>query len=136
LTAACQFEKEYDMSFFSDLLKDFPALEVARERIKLVEDKQRSVEEENQRLRQTVATLQADIAALRLRLPSTEFVERRGAIFKRLPTGGFESVAYCPDCKRALSTLEDFIPLSCSKCNYIAPLRGPEIPAIIQSLEA
>jgi len=122
------------MGWIADLLKEFPALEVARERLALLEAKFADLEAESARLRDEVARLQRQNAALKRQVPTSDFVEAQGVLFRRKPDGRFQNVAYCPDCKRALSTLHDVMPPTCSKCHFMAPFYRDEIPRIIAEL--
>ena len=90
------------MSWFSDLLRDFPAVEVARERIALLEAKFSNLEANNAKLTADNERLLRENGSLRRQLPAEQFAESRGVLFKRKADGTFEEVAYCPDC-RALS---------------------------------
>lgn len=122
------------MAWLTDLLKEYPALEVARERIALAEARFAAMEAENRTLKEDLAILKGENTALRRQVPSSEFVEARGALFKQKATGQFEPIAYCPECRRALSTIDNYIPPSCSKCRFMAPFRQDEIPKILADL--
>ena len=125
------------MGWFSDLLKEYPALEVARERIALLEAKFANLETENATLREEVASLQRENKTLKRQLPTEDFVEARGALFNCRPDGSFEPIAYCPDCKRALAPFPmpgTFGPI-CSKCHYRAPFKENDIPEILKELQ-
>jgi hypothetical protein len=128
--AKCRYW-EIAMGLFTDLLKDFPALAVARERIELAEAKQKSLEEENERLKNEVSELQSRVAMLQSKIPDTRFVEFRGVLFKRQSDGRIEEAAYCPDCKRVMSSLENMLPFCCSKCDFVAPFKGTELKSIL-----
>ncbi len=125
------------MSWFSDLLKDYPALNVAKERIALAEAKFASLETENAKLREEIASLRRENESLKRQLPSDDFVEAQGALFKRKPDGSFESIAYCPDCRRALAPfpVSGYFGPKCSKCGYEAPFKDHEIPEILKALQ-
>lgn len=122
------------MGWLTDLLKEYPALNVARERLALADAKYELLERENGTLKLEIARLKGELEALRRTAPSTEWVEARGVLFKRRADGTFEPDAYCPECKRALNALESFMPLRCSKCKYLAPFKAPELAGIIASL--
>jgi hypothetical protein len=124
------------MGWLTELLKDYPALPVAHERIALAEEKYATLEVENKQLKEENARLADELVTLRRLIPNNDFVERRGALFKRKPDGTFDDIAYCPDCKRALSTIENFFPPRCSKCKFQAPFKRDEIPGILQELRA
>jgi len=125
------------MSVLTDILKEIPTSGVLRERVALAEQKYDLLERENEVLKHENARLKAENAALKKAVPSTEFVETRGVLFKRKADGTFEPDAYCPDCKRALWTLDESIfPLGCSKCKFQAPFFKRDTAAIIAELQA
>src|SRR5262245_39445561 len=109
------------MAWLADLLKDFPSLSVARERLALIEQKLADAEAENAKLRAENANLKAQVSAATVQ---ASFIESNGALWKRGSDGKVEPIAYCPDCKRALSPwppapADDN--LTCTKCDFIAP---------------
>jgi hypothetical protein len=127
--------REGVMGWFTDLLKQYPALEVARERLALADEKYESLGRENETLKLDNARLRRELEALRSSIPRTEFVESRGVLFKRKPDGTFGPDAYCPDCERVLSTFEESVfPPSCSRCRFQAPFFKCDIQAIIAEL--
>lgn len=56
------------MGWLSDLLKDYPALSVAKERLALVQERYNQTEEENRRLKEKVKTLSEQNSQLRTQL--------------------------------------------------------------------
>ena len=124
------------MGFVTDLIKEFPALSVVRERLALAEGKFAALEADNRRLNKANSKLRAEVAELRKRMPSDEFVEHKGVLFKRGRSGAFDGIAYCPVCQLALSTPEEFFPPRCSKCRFDAPFALSQIPQIITEISA
>lgn len=122
------------MGWISDLLGGIPTAAVAHERIALLETKFADLETENRQLKQEVDRLTRENATLRGQLPADDFVASRGVLFKRKADGTFEPDAYCPECRRALSTPADFFPPHCSRCHFSAPFKRNDIPAIIRDL--
>ena len=57
------------MSWLTDLLKDYPALSVAKERLALAEERFRHTEEENKRLKQRLGELEEENKMLRSQVP-------------------------------------------------------------------
>jgi hypothetical protein len=109
------------MGWLADLLKEYPALSVAKERLALVEERLRLVESENNKLK-------AENAELKKRIPilekASQFIEYKGVLWKQL-NGTIDSISYCPECKLAMSA---FPPgsdemLICSKCNFTKPVQ-------------
>jgi hypothetical protein len=130
------------MDWLANLLKEFPALSVARERLALVEERFRNVESENQRLRNENERLIAERSALQAQgntlQRQDEFIEERGVLWKRKRDGRVDAFPYCPACRFVLSA---FPPppademLACSKCNFIAPFPPSEARTIASSLK-
>ncbi len=121
------------MGWLNDLLKDYPALSVAKERLALVEEKLKSSEEENQKLRVENAELKKAVGVLK---KESNFTEYKGVLWKQLGDK-IDSIAYCPDCKLAMSAFPpgDDEMLVCSKCNFTAPFKPSEVEAKAKQLE-
>ena len=121
------------MGWLTDLLKEYPALAVAKERLSLIEDKLQIAEEENKKLLKENEVLKA--VALRVE-SQNKFIEFTGVLWKE-SNGAVETLAYCPECKLAMSA---FPPgenemLLCSKCNFIAPFTPNEVKTLASELE-
>jgi hypothetical protein len=64
-----------------------------------------------------------------------QFVDYRGAKFRRLPDGTFEHQVYCPKCRNPMATpAEVFLPYRCAPCHYLSPLKGFSFPAIVEEV--
>jgi hypothetical protein len=108
-----------------DLLADIPTLAVARERLALAQDEIKRLEAENERLRKENVALWTRVEAI----TPPEFVEASGVLWRRRAAGAVEPIAYCPNCRLAMSA---FPPgsnelLACSKCDFVAPFRPREL---------
>lgn len=115
------------------MLKEFPALSVAKERLSLIEEKLKAAEEENRKLREENEILRPNAARVDKR---KEFTEFNGVLWKKFD-GVIETIAYCPECELAMSA---FPPgsdemLICSKCNFTAPFTPNEVKALAKKLE-
>ena len=122
------------MGWITDLLKEIPTAGVAHERMALAMENVAAMEGELDRLKDANARMAGELAAARQLIPDSDFVEARGALFKRRAGGGFEQDAYCPDCKRVLSSIEAFLPLDCSKCGFMAPFSEDDLRRIVAGL--
>jgi len=128
------------MGWLSDLLKEYPALSVARERLALIEDRLKAADEENKKLRTEVAELQSECAVLKKQAVSHEnakqFIEFKGVLWKQFDES-VDPLPYCPECKLAMSAFppESDEMLICSKCNFTAPFPPSQIEAMAQKLE-
>jgi hypothetical protein len=115
------------MSWLTDLLREYPALSVAKERLVLLQDKMQVLGDENEKLKKENDELRMQVVELKKQLEryikEEVFIEDSGVLFKKKLDGNFENFAYCPTCKQAMS---EFPPRSnelliCTKCNYQAP---------------
>ena len=88
-----------------------------------MERKNLHLQEENKRLHQDLAALQA---------VQPGFVDASGVLWKNKVGGGLESVPYCPTCKSPLSDVSGS--LLCLKCNWQAPLKSFEVPKVYHDL--
>lgn len=128
------------MGWLADILKDYPALSVARERLALVEDRLKLMEAENKNLKTENAYLRTECAEMKKRVSvyekANQFVEYKGVLWKQL-NGTVDSISYCPECKLAMFA---FPPgsnemLICSKCNFTAPFPPSQVGAMARKLE-
>jgi hypothetical protein len=63
-----------------------------------------------------------------------EFVEARGALFKRKPGGGYHETVYCPSCKMPLSSFGGDFPYSCDRCKVHLDFFLQDLPTILKGL--
>jgi len=122
------------MNWLEDLLKEYPELSAAREKLAAIEVKYSDLENENNLLKREVERLHREIA------PTVEgaarfaptFVEASGVLWKNKRGGGYENVPYCPTCKSALADYSGS--LLCLKCNWQAPIKSFEAPKVYHDL--
>lgn len=127
------------MSKILDLLANIPTVTVLRERIALIREQAQILEKqmeacqkENARLKEEIAHLHKDLSTYR---KAEEFVEHRGALFKRKSGGGYHLVVYCPLCHSSTSALEPGIQFACTdRCGWIANFKGMDLDGIIKEL--
>lgn len=128
------------MGLITDLLKEFPALSVAKERLALIEERLKGAETENKKLKEEIAELKSERDSLKEKLSLLEtenkFIEFKGVLWKVF-SGEVDSLAYCPSCKLAMS---EFPPacdemLICSKCNFTAPFKPSKTKSLAKKLE-
>lgn len=82
-------------------------LAFVREQAQALEKQVADLQSEKATLKKRVADLQAQIAS---KTALDDFVECRGALFKRKPTGGYHHAVFCPDCRGPMSSLMDELP--------------------------
>jgi len=122
------------MGWLSDLLKEYPALSVAKERLALIEDRLKIVEAENEQLKAENVELKSKLGANDNR---SKFIEFKGVLWTQVD-GKVDTITYCPTCELAMSA---FPPGSnemviCSKCNFIAPFRPDQVDEMAKALES
>ncbi|GAB2938054.1 hypothetical protein [Hafnia psychrotolerans] len=112
--------------------------EVLRERIAFIYEQIEVVQKANEatikELAETKAKnieLEKEIAGYRTK---NEFVEHRGAAFRKDTSGSYIHAAYCPNClKQVGSGFPDF-PFHCGSCGWTSQFEGRELETIMNSL--
>lgn len=98
-------------------------------------------------LKDEVCALKAEIARLeqmvreaeehRAQQPDTRnLLERKGALFQRLPSGHYDDVVYCPRCRTSTFAFppgENFV---CEPCGWTSPFLERDLPRILAVLNA
>jgi hypothetical protein len=79
-------------------------LAFVREQALALEKQVNDLQRENDNLKKHVADLLAKVTS---KTALDEFVECRGALFKRKPTGGYHNAVFCPDCRGTMTSLMD-----------------------------
>ncbi|MEJ1396383.1 MAG: hypothetical protein RPU52_02480 [Candidatus Sedimenticola sp. (ex Thyasira tokunagai)] len=122
-------------------LGNVQSADVLRERVALISDqlellKQRVIdlEEENTGFMKENDKLKQEIAR---QLVSEEYVEHRGALFKRKPSGGYAETPVCPVCRRSMWCFQKSLPYECSDdaCRHPADFTGRDLPGILAALD-
>lgn len=123
----------------SALLGDVSVTAVQRERLALAKDRVEVLEQENvrvvkenDRLKRRNTELEAEIAE---GAKSKEFVEHRGAMFKRKSGGGYHQAVYCPSCFLPMSSLQGVLPYHCS-CSVAVDFTGNDLKGVMLELES
>src|SRR5437870_28803 len=117
------------MSWLTDLLKEYPALSVARERLALLEARLDALEAENKKLSAANQEMEQRLSEQHA---AAQFSECGGVFWKRGADGGYQEFPFCPSCQQVLSP---FPPgsdetLICSKCDFIAPFLPSEVSSM------
>ena len=126
------------MNWLDDLLKEYPMLSIAREKLAVIEAKYADLENENKLLKREIEHLGSNTAtagATTVKGASvfeSAFVEASGVLWKNKRGGGYENVPYCPTCKSALADYSGS--LLCLKCNWQAPIKSFEAPKVYHDL--
>ncbi len=105
----------------------------------LVREQAQSLEKQVVELRSANESLTARCAelerALALKSQTEEFIEHRGAYFKRRANGEFHEAVYCPDCRGPMTSLQDALPYRC-KCGRGVDFTGGDLKSIMSELGA
>jgi hypothetical protein len=81
-----------------------------------------------------VSNVNLKAAEVKVTKAKDEFVEARGALFKRKPGGGYHEVVYCPSCKMPLSSFGGEFPYVCDKCQVCLDFFLKDVPTILKEL--
>src|SRR5438552_15570882 len=99
------------IDLINQLINEHGSATIMGERLNLARDQAQALEKqlaalvvENAALKQRVAQLEQQVAA---QTALEEFVECRGALFKRKPGGGYHLAVYCPHCNKPVASIEN-----------------------------
>jgi hypothetical protein len=126
------------ISAITRILGEIPTNSALRQRVELLKDQAaalerrvKDLEQDNAQLRSRVKEFEESDAD---RAVSFDFVEHRGALFKRKPGGGYERAVYCPKCQVSTSSLEKMLPYHCGACRWCADFTGRELDEVLKEL--
>ena len=88
------------------------------------------LQQENAALRECVDDLDRRAAS---QAAAEEFVEHRGALFKRKPGGGYHHAVYCPTCSDSTSVFPPGGEFNCT-CSWFSNFIEPDLPRILSEL--
>jgi len=113
------------MSIISDIreiLREIPLSDILREKLSIAERSIEQLEKENIDLKNQYRTvldkineLEKELSAFRSR--KDDFIEERGALFKRRPEGGYHEAVFCPKCRMPMVSVGQMLPYTCGRCN-------------------
>ena len=111
--------------------------DVLRERLALMASQAEGLEKEKARLEARVTQLESQLEAALQQLASAreaeDFVEHRGALFKR-SGGAYAKAVYCPRCKISVASMESVLPYHCGRCHWMADFTGSELDRVMAEL--
>lgn len=112
---------------------------VLKEHLALLQAKLGTLKDEIAKLERDNADLRAKLSEATAQLATSshasEFVEERGALFKRKPGGGFQTAVYCPHCRQSTSSFPPGEEFNC-KCGWFSAFTERELPNVLQDLNA
>ncbi len=120
------------------LIEEHGSSSILRERLSSWQEKLDALEKDKKALQTKLANSEKEVAELRTQLATKkaaeEFVEHRGAFFKRRPGGGYHQAVYCPRCRNPMGSLEKIAPYSCNACLIMLDFNGNALPRIMEEL--
>lgn len=112
--------------------------EVLRERLAFVLDQMREIEkvaieseEKISEQEKRIHELERELARYRA---SEQYVEHRGALFKRKPGGGYADIVYCPKCQSSLGSLDPQMAFRCRPCEWRTSFLSGELGSVLREL--
>jgi len=130
------------MSLLGDiqtLIVEHGSASILRERLLLIQDQAKVLEKQVEELQGKVSALEQANRQLQGQLAAKssaeEFVEHRGALFKRKSDGTYHLAVYCPICHKPTGGLSPSFPISCTdQCGWIGTFQVKDIPKMIEEL--
>jgi len=101
-----------------------------REQLQAAEKQIEKLEKENEGLKEQLAVLQQQVP----QRTEGEFVEHRGALFKRKASGGFHLAVYCPNDRSSTASVDEDIPYLCSRCHWMSSFSRSELKSVMTEL--
>jgi len=121
-----------------NLINEHGSSTILRERLLLIKEESDKLTNDCRRLEVELAKCKEENIQLRKQLEAQavtqQFVEYRGAFFKRRSSGAYDPTVYCPMCQAPLGSFEDFFPYECERCNIELDFNGKQLPQILKEL--
>jgi hypothetical protein len=106
--------------------------------LSFVRDQAQALEKQVEALKKENSGLIAELGECKSNLATkssqNEFVEHKGALFKRKPEGGYVNSAYCPRCRHPMASGFDGFPFQCRPCKHTAQFHDYELQSVIKEL--
>lgn len=126
------------LDIFDKFIIEHGSAAIRADHIALLRDQLKAAEQQIERLEAEKANAEKLIADYKSKLESVsrgeEFVEYRGALFKRKPEGGYHLSAYCPSCRRVAGTIAHNFPYSCTPCDWASEFSPADLDRLIKEL--
>jgi DNA repair exonuclease SbcCD ATPase subunit len=106
-------------------------LDLLREQGQAINDKVAALEQENSRLKRELEECQRNLAAA---TTAKKFVEHRGALFERTPSGAYSLSVRCPTCQRPFGLIDVEVPFYCSRCQHRTQFNAGDLEKVIEEL--
>jgi len=130
------------MGLFADterLITEHGSAAILRERLALIADQAKAQEKQLADALHRITQLEQENAQLRAKVTARaradEFVEHRGALFKRKPDGSYHHAVYCPICHKPTGSLIDEMVYSCTEsCGWVGTFTPRELSTVMSGL--
>jgi hypothetical protein len=98
-----------------------------------------ALEKQIAELQQKCARLESELGSVKQQpapqRKATEFVEHRGAFFKRRPNGGYDDDVLCRGYRQPMVSFANIHPFSCEPCGITINFAGSDLPRIMMELK-
>ncbi len=119
------------MKSILELIADIPTNAGLRLQVQALEKKVVELETENAALKKRVAQMESQALT---HARAGEFVEHRGACFKRKPDGdGYIDTPYCGVCQKPMSSSQRMLNYRCM-CGHVADFTGRQLSEVMRGL--
>jgi hypothetical protein len=130
------------MSLLADierLITEHGSAAIMRERLALLADQAKALEQKVKDLEQELAATKKKLGETERQLAAKsradEFLEHRGALFKRKADGSYHQAVYCPICHKPTGAIIGEMPFACTeKCGWIAAFTPDDLSRVMSEL--
>ena len=128
------------MNWLEDLIKEYPGLSAAKEKLVLQQDKYNALEAENEELKKKIRGLKETVTKLEKsvfqHVKIDPFIEDHGVLWKKGADGSIDKIAYCPKCRVVMTPFPSGNPefIVCTQCKYRAPFQCMELDGIVRNV--
>ena len=120
------------------LINEHGSSAILRERLLLLKEQMEKLVNEVADLNKKLADSQAEIVELQKQLSEKtvpeDYVEYKGALFKRKLSGGYNEAVFCPHCKVPLGSVRNVLNYYCPRCSIRLNFTGEDLPSILKEL--
>lgn len=127
------------LNMFNKLITEHGSASIQKERVQLFQEQVELIDKENVSLRAENDSLKKQVKSLKSRIEEQknhdDYINFKGVYFKRLPSGKFDEIPYCPKCKSGMYGLESFFPFTCGSCDIMSGFTQGEYEGIMEELK-
>jgi ribosomal protein S27E len=119
------------MKSILELIADVPTNAVLRLQAQALEKKVAELEKKCAGLESQVSGLQQELAA---KMVTADFIEHKGALWKRKPGGGYYDDVLCRECHNPMVSFCKVHPYKCASCGVTVDFTGRELSQVMRGL--